>query len=116
ANSARCGDSRATVTVISWTTIGQALVGKKIGLLHRRRLWFGGAISPRVRGSVVYLGLRVVHHGLPATHGGGVFVPHVELMPHRGKLLPHLGRHSRLDHDVAPTLGTDRETGVLQRF
>src|SRR5271157_6434516 len=82
--------------------------------LHRWGLGYGRAIGARVGGSVVYLGLRVVHDCLPATHGGGVFVPHVELMPHRGKFLPYFGRHSRLDHDVAPTLGTDRETGVLQ--
>ncbi len=71
-------------------------------------------IGARVRGSVVYIGFRVMHDCLPATHGGGVFVPHVELMPHRGKFLPHFGRHSRFDHDVAPMLRTDSETGVLQ--
>jgi hypothetical protein len=41
-------------------------------------------------------------------------LPHVELMAHGGKFLPHFRRHSRLNHEVAPTLWTDSETGVLQ--
>src|SRR5450759_2071120 len=82
--------------------------------LHRWGLWYGRAIGARVRGSVVHLGLRVVHYYLPATHCRGVFLPHVELMAHGGKFLAHFRCHSRLNHEVAPTLWTDSETGVLQ--
>src|SRR5580700_120710 len=69
-----------------------------------RRLRHSRAVSAGVRCSVVYLGFRVMQDGLAATHCGGVFVPHIELMSHGREFLPRFWRHTRLDHDVASAL------------
>src|SRR6267154_1764804 len=92
------------------------LAADYISSMHHWRLRYGSAVGASVGASVIYLRLRVMQHGLSATHGGGVFTPHVEFMAHRGKFLPHFRRHSRLDHNVAPTLWTHRETRGLERL
>src|SRR6266478_7240651 len=84
--------------------------------VYFRRFRFGDAIGARVGRGRVHAALRIVHHGLSASHQRGVLLARGEVVPLITQCLQDLGLNPRLDHNVTTyRIVRDGESGRFDR-